>query len=39
MKVEQKLEGLDTPHYTAFVLTAPELGPELEIYDLDPPRR
>jgi hypothetical protein len=39
MVVEQKHEGLDTPHYTAFVLTAPQLGPELEIYDLVPPRR
>ena len=39
LKVEQKHEGLDTAHYTAFILTAPELGPELEIYDLDPPRR
>jgi hypothetical protein len=37
--VEVKHEGLDTPHYTAFVLTAPQLGPELEIYDLVPPRR
>jgi hypothetical protein len=39
MKVEEKLEGLDTPHFTAFVLTAPQLGPELEIYALHPPRR
>ena len=28
---------LDTPHYTAFLLTAPQLGPDLEIYRIDPP--
>ncbi len=38
MRVKTKYEGLDTPHYTAFVLTAPQLGPELEIYRIDPPR-
>jgi hypothetical protein len=39
MNVDEKHEGLDTPHFTVFVLTAPQLGPELEIYALDPPRR
>jgi hypothetical protein len=32
MRVETKYEGLDTPHYTKFILTAPQLGPEVEIY-------
>jgi len=34
MRVEEKIEGLDTPHYTAFVLTAPAVGPAIEIYHL-----
>jgi hypothetical protein len=34
MQVNAVYEGLDTPHYTAFILSAPQLGPELEIYDL-----
>ncbi len=34
MRVTAVHEGLDTPHYTAFILSAPQLGPELEIYDL-----
>jgi hypothetical protein len=37
MRVQKKREGLDTPHYTAFLLTAPQLGPDLEIYRIDPP--
>ena len=38
MRVKTKYEGLDTPHFTAFILTAPQLGPGLEIYRIDPPR-
>lgn len=34
MQVTAVYEGLDTPHYTAFILSAPQLGPELEIYDI-----
>jgi hypothetical protein len=37
MVVKTKHEGLDTPYFTGFILTAPQLGPELEIYRLDPP--
>lgn len=35
MIVKEKIEGLDTPHFTAFVLTSPGFGPKLEIYRLD----
>ena len=35
MVVKEKIEGLDTPHFTAFVLTSPGFGPALEIYRLD----
>lgn len=38
MVVKEKIEGLDTPHYTAFVLTAPAFGPSIEIYRIDPPK-
>jgi hypothetical protein len=36
MRVETKYEGLDTPHYTKFILSAPQLGPEIEIYRITP---
>ena len=32
MRPGEKIEGLDTAHFTKYTLTAPQLGPEVEIY-------